>query len=86
MKLTSLTISPQSSWSSVGPENPLKAVVKLSSEKSTIECVLSEDAMQRMLSLCADEIAKQAEQRVAEFVSAVSAIEGDKAAVLIGSE
>ena len=45
MKLTSLTIAPTHSWERAGKKNPMKAVVKLESEGSTVECVLSESSM-----------------------------------------
>ncbi len=84
MKLTSLIISPKDSWASPGAKNPLKAVVKLSSEGSTVECVLSEKSLHKMLDLCAQEIAEQAAARVGEFVAAVTAIEADKSTTMIG--
>ncbi|MDF3607523.1 hypothetical protein PE067_16065 [Paracoccus sp. DMF-8] len=84
MKLTSLTIAPQNSWQAVGPNNKLRAVVKLSNENSTVECVLSDDATRRMIDLCAEEIAANAERNVREFVAAVNAIDVGKAAALIG--
>lgn len=86
MKLTSLTIQPERAYSSLGHDNPLKAVVKLESEKSTVECVLSEDVMHKMLDLCADEIARNAADRVNEFRDAVTAIQGEKHTAMIGSE
>ncbi|MGB1215064.1 MAG: hypothetical protein ACPG4X_16980 [Pikeienuella sp.] len=86
MKLTSLIISPERSYSAIGEDNPLKAVVKLASKNSTVECVLSEETMHRLLDLCAEEIAVNAERRVQEFVSSVTAITGDKSAALIGAD
>lgn len=83
MKLTSLTIAPTHSWERAGKKNPMKAVVKLESEGSTVECVLSESSMLLMLDLCAQEIADQAEKRVQEFRSAVTEIEGRKSTALI---
>lgn len=84
MKLTSLTIAPQNSWSKLSPSNPLRAVVKLESEASTVECVLSDESMRLMLDLCANEIAANAEKNVREFVAAVNAIDAGQSAVLIG--
>ncbi len=86
MKLTSIEIKPTNSWSAVSEENPLRAVVKLQSEKSTVECVLSEESMHRMLEVCADEIAEQAKARVSEFYNAVTAMDGGKAAALLEGE
>jgi hypothetical protein len=86
MKLTSLIISPTNSYRGIGADNPLRAVVKLNSKDSTVECVLSDETMRRMIDLCADEIAQNARRNVDEFVNAVSAIDGDKAELLIGEE
>ncbi len=83
MKLTSLTISGKHSWERPGRKNPLRAVVKLDTDQSTVECVLSDETMRKMLDLCADEIAQNARRNVDDFVNAVSAIEGDKADLLI---
>lgn len=86
MKLTALTIAPQRSYSPPSEKNPLRAVVKLDSDNTSVEVVLSDDAMRRMLALVADEIAAAAKANVAEFVAAVSAIDADKAGALIGAE
>jgi predicted DNA binding protein len=83
MKLISLTIAPRNPWSGVSEKNPLRAVVKLNNKESTVECVLSDDAMRRMLDLCADEIAESARKNVDEFVAAVRTIDGDKSDLLI---
>ena len=83
MKLTSLTIAPQTSYRPVSAENPLRAVVKLDSEKSTVECVLSDESMRKMLDLCAAEIAQQAKAQVEQFAAAVTAIEGNAGVALI---
>ena len=86
LKVTELKIAPKNSWEVPGIKNPLVASIKLRSETSTIECVLSEDAMRRMIDLCADEIAASAEARVREFVQSVNAIEGRKDHALLGQE
>ncbi len=83
MKLTSLIIAPTSSWEKLSSRNPMKAVIKLQSEGSTVECVLSDETMRKMLELCADEIAENARKNVEEFVNAVTAIDGGKADLLI---
>lgn len=85
MKLTELTIRPNNSWQPVDAKNPLRAVVKLNSDNSTVECVLSDETMRKMLDLCADEIAANAERNMRDFVAAVNAIDSDKSAALIGS-
>ena len=83
MKLTSLHIAPKNGWSEPGGDNPLRAVVKLNSNDSTVECVLSDETMRKMLDLCADEIAQNARKNVEEFVRAVSAIDVGKADLMI---
>lgn len=83
MKLTELRIAPMQAYQPLGPNNPLKAVVKLNSEKSTVEAVLSEETMLKMLDLCADEIAANAKRNIEEFAAAVTSIEGSKANALL---
>lgn len=83
MKLTELTIAPEHRWSPVGAENPLKAVVKVGSDRSNVECVLSDEAMHRILDVCAAEIAAGAEAGVREFVASVRTFEGPKSSALI---
>jgi hypothetical protein len=85
MKLTSLTIAPKRQWSDINAGNPLIAVVKLQSENSTVECVLSDESMRKMLDLCAAEISAAAERNVRDFVAAVSAIESGKSAAVLPS-
>ena len=87
MKLTELHIKPRHAWQGTSAENPLKAVVKLESDNSTVETVLSHETMMKMLDLVASEIAVNAKRNVDEFVDAVSAVEHDGAATkLIGGE
>lgn len=85
MKLTSLTIAPQRSYSPVSDKNPLRAVVKLDNETSSVEVVLSDESMRRMLALVADEVAAAAVRNVGDFCAAVTAIDADKASALIGA-
>lgn len=84
MKLTELTIAPQRAWSPPSADNPLKAVVKLNSDNSTVECVLSDATMRKLLDLCADEVAANARANVDDFVAAVSAIDEQKSTALLG--
>jgi hypothetical protein len=86
MKLTELTIRPQDSWLPVSDKNPLRAVVKIGTDKSVVECVLGDDTMRRLLDLCAMEIARSAERNIRDFVAAVTEVEGAKSAALIGGE
>ena len=85
MKLTSLIIQHSNPYSSSIEGNPMKAVVKLASEHSTVETVLSDETMRRVLDLVAGEIAENTKRNVADFVDAVSQIESG-AAALIGSK
>ena len=87
MKLTELNIKPTHTWQDVSAENPLKAVIKLQSDTSTVETVLSYETMMKLLDLVASEIAINAKQNVDRFVKAVCAVEHDSAATtLIGGE
>lgn len=83
MKLTELKIAPDRSWSPVGQDNPLKAVVKIEDERSAVEVVLSEDTMHKLLDLCAHEIAASAKARMDEFCAHVTAVQSQKGAALI---
>lgn len=83
MKLTELNIRPDRNWAPVSADNPLRAVVKLNNEKSAVECVLSESTMRRMLDLCAEEIAANAERNMRDFVEAVSALDTEKSRALL---
>lgn len=84
MKLTELRISVVNQFRAPDPDkNPLRAVVKLNADHSTIECVLSEETMLKMLDLCADEIAANAKRNVDEFVASVTAFEGSKSTALL---
>ena len=82
MKITSLIISPVRSYSDLGPKNPLRAVVKLSDEKSTVETVIPDEMMQPLLDMVSGIVAEAAKKNVAEFVGAVSAIEAPDATAL----
>ena len=84
MKLTSLTIARQNPWVPTSDQNPLRAVVKLEGKESTVECVLSDESMRLMLDLCSAEVVANAERNVREFCAAVTAIDADKSAVMIG--
>lgn len=86
MKMTSLVIKPRNTWEPVSRKNPLCAVVKLDADTSSVEVVLSDESMRKMLDLCAAEIAEQAKARIAEFHAAVTAIDADKAEMLAGPE
>ena len=87
MKLTELNIKPTHTWQGISAENPLKAVIKLQSDDSTVETVLSHETMMKMLDLVASEIAINAKQNVDRFVEAVCAVDHDSAATtLIGGE
>jgi len=84
MKLTELTIAPTRKYRTIDDDNPLRAVVKLQSDHSTVECVLSDATMQLLLDICADEIAENAAANIQDFRAAVMAITGRKSTALIG--
>ena len=86
MKLTKLVIAPRYAYRAIQEDNPLQAVVQLDDDKSTVECVLDEDTMIRILDLCAEEIANAAAERVAEFRNTVLAIDHGKVTALLDSE
>lgn len=86
MKLKELKIAPRNQYCELSSDNPLIAAVKLKTEYTVVECVLSDDVMRKMLDLCAAEIARSAQERVNEFVAAVTTLEGDKAPALLGQQ
>lgn len=75
MKLTELKIGPKHSWASPSPENPIICTVKLSSEHATVETVLSEDQVQKVLALVQGIVAEAAKRNVADFVAQAQMIE-----------
>jgi hypothetical protein len=75
MKLTELKIAPKSSWSAVSNSNPMICTVKLSSETATVETVLTDDEIHRVLDLVQHIVADAARRNVAEFVASVRQIE-----------
>lgn len=85
LRMTELKIAPRLPFESVSETNPLRAVVKLNGENSSVECVLDEGTMIKILDLCADEIANAAAARVAEFRNTVLAIDGEKSTALLGN-
>ena len=82
MQMTSLIIAPEKSYCPVGPDNPMRAVVKLASDKSVVECVLSEETMHRLVSLCAAEIARESATKLAEFCQQVATLDAPGPALL----
>lgn len=85
MQMTELKIAPTHLYQERGPKNPMRAVVKLADDKSTVECVLSDEAMRKLLDLVAEEVALNAERNVREFVAAVTAIDTEKSTAMIGA-
>lgn len=81
-KLTQLIIGPVTSYLPISKTNPLIAKIKLESEHSTIETVLSEEVMIKILNLCQEEIVNEAKRNVDEFISTVTAIEPDETKLL----
>lgn len=76
MKLTELRIAPKSDWSKVGPDNPMICTVKLNSENATVQTVLSDEQVQRVIALVQGIVAEAARVNVAAFVASVNQIEG----------
>lgn len=77
MKITELKIAPSQSWQDPSASNPMVCVVKLKSDKATVETVLSEDQMHQVLMLVKQIVAEAAAKNVADFVAAVSQVEAD---------
>ena len=75
MQMTSLIIAPERSYRSPGPDNPMRAVVKLATDNSVVECVLSEETMRKLVDLCAVEIARDAAKKMIEFCHQVATLD-----------
>lgn len=75
MKLTELKIAPKNSWQAAGVNNPVICTVKLTSETATVETVLTDEQIQRVLDLVQHIVADAARRNVAEFVASVRQIE-----------
>ena len=84
MQMTSLIIAPQQSYRAPAPDNPMRAVVKLASDNSVVECVLSDETMRKLVDLCAAEIARDAAEKLAEFCQQVATLDADAGPALIG--
>ena len=84
MQMTSLIIAPERSYQPPGPDNPMRAVVKLASDTSVVECVLSEETMRRLVDLCAVEIARESAAKMAEFCQQVATLDAAAGPALIG--
>lgn len=78
MKLTQLTIGPKHTWSPASKDNPVICTVKLSSENATVETVLNDEQIQRVLDLVQHIVAEAARRNVAEFVASVRQLEVPK--------
>ena len=75
MQMTSLIIAPERSYTPPGPNNPMRAVVKLASDSSVVECVLSEATMHRLVDLCAVEIARETAAKLAALCQEVATLD-----------
>lgn len=80
MKLTKLTIGPKNAWDAA---SPTICTVQLASESATVETMLNSNDLNRILDLVQGIVAEAGARNMAEFVSAVRAIEGDKPKVLV---
>ena len=84
MKVSEINIAPVNQWRELSEENPLRASVKLLSDKTTVETVLDNDDMEELLELVEHIVARAAKRNVEQFVAAVSGrhqqmIEGETA-------
>lgn len=75
MQMTSLIIAPEHSYRDPGPDNPMRCVVKLKSDRTTVECVLSDETMQTMVNLVANEVARNSAANMAEFCQQVATLD-----------
>ena len=80
MKITKLVIGPRANWD---PKSETICTIQLASEKATVETVLSDDDLNRVLDLVQSIVADAAERNVAEFVNAIRQVEADKQTILI---
>lgn len=78
MRLTELKIGPQHGWKAAGLDNPVICTVKLSSETATVETILTDDQIQRVLDLVQHIVAEAARKNVADFVASLRQIEAPK--------
>lgn len=75
MKLTELKIAPKHSWQVAGRDNPVICTVRLQSETATVETILNDEQIQRVLDLVQHIVAEAARKNVAEFVASVRQLE-----------
>lgn len=79
MKITQLTIGPRNSWDA---KSPTICTVKIASEAATVETVLNDDDLNRILDLVQGIVAEAGARNMAAFVDAVRTIDADKPKVL----
>ena len=75
MKITELKIAPTTRWSAVNAENPMRCTVKLESENTAVETVLSGDQMRQVLDLVRAIVADAARENVDAFCAAADQID-----------
>ena len=68
MRLESLIIAPNKSYSPVGPSNPYTAKLSVSYNENTMQVTLSTEVCTRIMELAGDEIARAAQIQISEFV------------------
>ena len=85
MQITELTIKAKHSWKAVAEDNPLQAVVKLSSHDAAVETLIPEEMMQPLIEMVSGIVSEAAQRNVAEFAAHVSALPASKQASLEGS-
>lgn len=83
MKLTQLKIGARNEWGSQPEDRQMICTVKLESEKTTVETVLSDGDVQRVLDLIREVVSAAAERNVSAFVAAARAIEAVPERVLL---
>lgn len=69
MKLTSLRIEPKLSYADVSPSNPMMCKVKIQSENSLVETIVSDELCKQILDLVSGAIAVEAEREMQRFVA-----------------
>ena len=72
MKISEINIAPENIWQELSAANPLRASVKLLSDKTTVETLLNDDDMEELLTLVEHIVARAAKRNVEQFVAAVS--------------
>ena len=73
--LTELKIAPKHTWKDVSPENPLRCTVSLRSKETTVETVLGNDDMRKILDLVSVVVAEAAIRNTNAFCDAALGVD-----------